>query len=56
MILPGSDPRRGLIDVCALSLITGVCEPLAEALRVVYTGALGFAATVLCLFSVPPFP
>lgn len=24
------DPRRHLIDVCALNLITGVCEPLAQ--------------------------
>ena len=32
MILPSSDPRRRLIDVCALNLITGVCEPLAWAL------------------------
>ena len=49
MILPSSGPRRHLIDVCALNLITGVCEPLAEALGVVYTGALGFAAAFLCL-------
>ena len=56
MILPSSGPRRHLIDVCALNLSIGVCEPLAEALWTVYTGALGFTAAFFCLFSVPPFP